>query len=84
MNSVFYLPIINYDNFNIINPFNNYFFKSAEMKLEQLKITYSDHSNKYDYLLGIVDAIKQRNTSIPKKVIDDLLEQKLIEKQATI
>ena len=79
--TVFDLPIINYDNHNIVNPFNNYWFKSAEITINNLKDKYIDHTHKYEYLLGIIKAIKANKEFIPRIVIDYLLEQKLIEKK---
>lgn len=80
-NSVFSLPIINYDNNNIVNPFNNYWFKSVEIILHQLKSKHQVHSSKYDYLLKLIDAIKGKGCFIPQTLINDLLEKGLIEKK---
>jgi hypothetical protein len=79
--SVFDLPIINYNNQNIVNPFNNYWFKSAEIKLNELKNIYVSHSHKYEYLLEIIEAIKTNQEFIPQSIIDYLLEQKVIEEK---
>jgi len=77
-NSVFNLPIINYDNNNIVNPFNNYWFKSAEIILHQLKSKHHEHSSKYDYLLKLIDAVKKNECFVPQPLINDLLEKGLI------
>jgi hypothetical protein len=77
-NSVFSLPIINYDNTNIVNPFNNYWFGSAEVKLKEMKNDNPTHATKHDYLLDLIEAIKRGDCFIPQAVIDDLLEKKII------
>lgn len=79
-NTVFDLPIIHYDNMNIVNPFNNYWFASAEIKLTKKKNEHVEHASKYEYLLKLIEDIKACKEFVPKSIIDDLLEKKLIEK----
>lgn len=72
--TVFDLPIIYYDNRSIVTPFNNYWFKSAEIKLNRLKEIYPQHSLKYDYLLKLAEDIKLGKEFMPQYAIDELLE----------
>jgi hypothetical protein len=80
--SVFDLPIIHYDNSNIVNPFNNYWFKSAELKLNELKSKHAKHADKYEYFLKMIEDIKNHKEFVPKYIIDDLLEKKVIRKSS--
>ncbi len=75
---IFDLPIIHYDNMNIINPFNNYWFKSAEIILTHLKIKHPEHNDKHNYLLEMIEAIKKSKEFVPRNIIDDLLSKKII------
>lgn len=77
---VFDLPIIHYDNRNIINPFNNYWFKSAEIRLANLKSNHPEHKAKYDYMLTMIEDIKAEKEFVPKAIIENLLEKKIISK----
>lgn len=78
--SVFDLPIIHYNEYNIVNPFNNYWFKSAELRLLKLKSLNPEHLDKYNYLLKLVDDIKTSKTFIPMDIINDLLSKGLLKK----
>jgi hypothetical protein len=80
-NSVFDLPIIHYNNNNIINPFNKAWFRSAEIILCYLKETYPEYITKYEYLLELIEAVKRNECFIPAVIINDLLEKKLIQKK---
>ena len=77
---VFDLPIIHYENVNIVNPFNNYWFRSAEMILTSLKLSHPNHHEKYEYLLKLMDDIKQEKEFVPHSIIKELLEKELIRK----
>jgi len=76
--SVFDLPIIHYDNRNIINPFNNYWFTSAVINLGNIKERNPLHTLKYDYLLKLAEAISSGKCFIPQPIIDDMLQKKMI------
>ncbi|HXS37260.1 MAG TPA: hypothetical protein VN721_11215 [Flavipsychrobacter sp.] len=80
VHSVFDLPIIHHLSTTIINPFNNYWFKSAEIKLKKLRSCNENHIHKYDYLLELIEAINLRQSFLPQEIIDDLLNKNLIEK----
>ena len=79
-NPVFALPIIHFNGLNIINPFSLYWFSSAEMKLHDLKSQYPNHSEKYQYLLDLVEAIKQYKNLVPPAIFDELIIKGIIKK----
>ncbi len=76
--SVFDLPIIHYNEQNIIMPFNNYWFKSAEIIVKDLKHQFPDHKFKYDYLLKLIESIKNGDVFIPQTVIDELIKDGVV------
>jgi hypothetical protein len=78
--SIFDLPIIHYDNINIVNPFNNYWFQSAEIKLNELKSKYLEHSSKYEYLLTMINNIKNFKEFVPQDIIEELVHLGVIKK----
>lgn len=80
VHEVFDLPIIHYNDLNIVNPFNNHWFKSAEIMLSNLKNNYPEHSEKHNYLLDIIDSIKKSKEFVPRSIIDFLLERNIIGK----
>ncbi len=80
VHKVFDLPIIHYNDLNIVNPFNNYWFKSAEIMLFRLKDSYPEHNDKHNYLLEMIEAIKKSKEFVPKNIIEDLLEKNIIKR----
>lgn len=79
--SKFDYPIIHYKGNNIVNPFHNYYFKSAEIDLNIMKNDKPEYSDKYDYIINMMDEIRANQTFIPEKVIQELLDKKMIEKK---
>lgn len=77
---VFDLPIIHYNDLNIVNPFNNYWFLSAQTRLLKLKEEHMEHAHKYDYLLELAEAINDSRTFVPDTIIQFLLKEGAIKK----
>lgn len=57
--SVFDLPIIHYNEMNIVNPFNNYFANSAVDILKEIKEKFPEYKVKPEYLLTLINDIKK-------------------------
>jgi len=73
--AVFNAPFINYDDINFVNPFNAFWFRSAEMRLKHLLKKFPNHSHKYEWLLNIIEKIKIDDVLIPDDVFNYLLEK---------
>lgn len=78
----FLFPIIHHKGVNIINPFNQYWFNSAETNFNKLKEKYPEQSEKYNYLLGLVKAKKENESFVPQIILDDLLAKGMIGKSS--
>ena len=74
-NSVFQAPFLNYQNINFVNPFNELWFKSAEIRIKNLKNKFPKHSAKYDWLLNLIERVKANDILIPENQLNFLIKE---------
>ena len=77
--SNFERSILFYENQWIINPFSVMWGTSAASRAEELKRKFPEHSEKYDWFLGLYQAVKSNEILLPdyiKKQTDDSIDKK--------
>lgn len=75
---LFAAPLLHHDGLNVVNPFNTYWFASACNRVTQMKTASPQHSDKYDWFLGLAQAVQDGPQLIPEQVISKMLELKVI------
>lgn len=70
----FSAPLLHFDGFNVVNPFNPYWFASAKMRVLQLREQFPEHSAKYEWFLKLAQQVEAQVPLIPASVLKELLE----------
>lgn len=78
---VFGTPILHYQGQNIINPFSPWWFASAKGRFLRMRSESPDHEAKYDWLLGLADAVERREPLVPASAIEQLVEMGVLTKK---
>lgn len=61
-------PVLHYSGMNIISPFLLIWGKSARLRVSLLKEKHPEHSEKYDWFLGLYDACYNNQLLVPDNV----------------
>ncbi len=71
-------PVLSFREISFVNPFNPYWFRSAETRTKQMLEAFPEHEIKYRWFLDLVDAIDSQETLVPAEVVQELLDLKVI------
>jgi hypothetical protein len=71
-------PLLHFEGLNLVNPFNSIWFRSAKNRVQQLKIRFPQHADKYDWFLKLADQVEADEPLIPDSVLDELLAKGII------
>ncbi|MCF9021681.1 MULTISPECIES: hypothetical protein [Pseudomonas syringae group] len=71
-------PLLHHDGFNLVNPFNIAWFMSAKNRVQQLKVRFPQHSDKYDWFLSLADQVGANEPLIPQSVLDEIIAKRII------
>jgi hypothetical protein len=71
---VFACPILHYDGHNIVNPFNFFWFAAAKGRFLKMRDENPGQEVKYDWLLGLADAVERREPLVPSAAIEQLID----------
>lgn len=76
----FSAPLLHFNGFNVVNPFNPYWFASARMRICQLLNDSPEHAAKYEWFLKLSDQVDSREPLVPQHALEEMLSLGLIEK----
>ncbi len=79
---VFEVPILQFRDRNIINPFNRYWFASARMRASMLMAESPSHQDKYLWFLQLHDAVKNQQELIPSSVLAKFINDGILKKKS--
>lgn len=71
-------PLLHHDGFSLVNPFNIAWFMSAKNRVQQLKVRFPQHSDKYDWFLSLADQVGANEPLIPQSVLDEMVAKSII------
>jgi hypothetical protein len=71
-------PLLHFEGLNLVNPFNSIWFRSAKNRVQQLKIRFPQHADKYDWFLKLADQVEADEPLTPDSVLDELLAKGII------
>lgn len=80
-NGVLSAPLLHFEGFNVINPFNPYWFASACTRIRQQQIYFPQHSEKYEWLLKLADYIEADELLVPEVALSEMLALGIIERK---
>jgi hypothetical protein len=70
----FVTPLLHFDARNIVNPFGKYWFKSAQIRANELMAESPAHADKYRWFLSLYDAVEQNYPLIPQDVLQRFID----------
>ena len=76
---VFKTPLLHFQGLNMVNPFNTYWFASAEMRAKQLLEAHPNHRDKYEWFLALVEAVAKDEILIPELAFTRMIELGILE-----
>lgn len=71
-------PLLHFDGLSLVNPFNMAWFRSAKNRVQQLKIRFPQHSDKYDWFLKLADQVGADEPMVPDLILSELLAKGII------
>ena len=75
---VFATPLLHFRDKNIVNPFNNYWFKSAAIHLSRMMANSPSHKEKYLWFLALYEEVKNDQVLVPQDAIKRLIDMGLL------
>lgn len=69
----FAAPLLHFDGFNVVNPFNPYWFLSAKNRVSSLLAKYPEHAAKYEWFLRLAEHVGNEETLIPTAAVTELI-----------
>jgi len=67
-------PLLHFKGLNLVNPFNEYWFKSAIIRTNELLERHPAHKEKYEWLLLLAEAVAKDDILIPDQALSQMLE----------
>ncbi len=61
-------PILWFEGRRIVNPFHRYWYRSGQIRAEELRAQYPSHSEKYDWFLRLYDAVGSSKPLVPPAI----------------
>lgn len=58
----------------IVGPFNEYWFNSAVIRVQQMLESFPAHAEKYEWFLSLADAIRRDDLLVPQTAVDRMVE----------
>ncbi len=73
-------PLLHFDGFDIVNPFNEYWFTSAIVRAKELLVRHPAHKEKYEWFLSLAEAVAKDDILIPDKALSIMLELGILQR----
>jgi hypothetical protein len=73
-------PVLHFRDRNIVNPFNQFWFRSAGGRVGQMMEESPNHKDKYLWFLALYDAVWNEKELVPQIVIDRFLRDGILKK----
>lgn len=71
---LFVAPLLYHEEIVFVNPFNKYWFKSAEIHIQDLLKKHPQNEDKYLWFLSLIESINRDDVLVPPTIIQELLE----------
>ena len=71
--NIYRAPLLYFENRCIVNPFNEYWFKSSVMRVQQMLEQHPQHQEKYSWFLSLARSVAQDDLLIPESVLKEML-----------
>ena len=72
-------PLLYFDDRRIVNPFNEYWFKSSVIRVRQMLEQHPQHREKYDWFLSLAQSVAQDDLLIPESALKEMLALGIIQ-----
>lgn len=73
-------PLLHFDGLSIVNPFNQYWFTSARMRVSQLLDQYPQQSAKYEWFLRLSEEVESHQPLVPDTELEKMLALGMIKR----
>lgn len=70
LDEIFLTPVLHFKDITVVNPFNKFWFASAQNRVVQMLGRFPEHAKKYEWFLELASAVERRDELVPKDVID--------------
>lgn len=74
----FEAPVLHFRGLSFVNPFNPYWFQSAQVRVSQLLASHPEHAKKYNWFLDVAEAIERGESLVPEVVENELVEKGIL------
>lgn len=74
-------PVLHYEGQNIVNPFNYFWLASARGRIAGMRDGNPGHEDKYDWFLGLAEAVGRHEILVPEQMIEELLKKGIISRK---
>lgn len=64
-------PILWFEGRRIVNPFHRYWYRSGQIRAEELRALYPDHRSKYDWVIRLYEAVGREHPLIPPELLSE-------------
>lgn len=81
---IFKAPLLYFDQRAIVNPFNEYWFKSAVIRANELLIDHPAHKEKYEWFLSLAEAVERDDILIPDSALAKMQELGILQKRPNL
>lgn len=71
--NIFRAPLLYFEDRHIVNPFNEYWFKSSVMRVQQMLELHPQHREKYDWFLSLAQSVARDDLLIPESALKEML-----------
>lgn len=69
----FAAPLLHFDGFNVVNPFNSCWFLSAKNRVSNLLAKYPEHAAKYEWFLRLAEQVGNNAPLVPPAAVTELI-----------
>ena len=69
---IFKAPLLFYQGHSIVNPFGQYWFKSATINVADLLEKHPMHKDKYEWFLALADAVARDELLVPEAALNEM------------
>jgi hypothetical protein len=77
--NIFRAPLLYFEDRRIVNPFNEYWFKSSVIRVRQMLKQHPQHREKYDWFLSLAQSVAQDDLLIPESALKEMLALGIIQ-----
>lgn len=79
--NIYRAPLLYFENRCIVNPFNEYWFKSSVMRVQRMLEQHPQHQEKYSWFLSLAQSVAQDDLLIPESVLKEMLALGILQKR---